>query len=45
MPLATAFAGIASVHVGVNVWLPMPVFAEALKSFVAVGALVAAGRL
>jgi hypothetical protein len=45
VPLATAFAGIASAHVGVNVWLPMPVFAEALKSFVAVGAAVAAGNV
>ena len=45
MPLATALAGMASVHVGVNVWLPMPLFAEALKSFVAVGATVAAGNV
>jgi hypothetical protein len=45
VPLATAFAGTASVHVGVNVWLPMPVFAEALNSFVAVGATVAAGNV
>jgi len=45
VPLATALAGIASVHVGVNVWLPMPVFAEASNSLVAVGALVAAGSV
>jgi hypothetical protein len=43
--LATALAGIVSVHVGVNVWLPMPVAAEALKSLVAVGADVAAGSV
>jgi hypothetical protein len=45
VPLATAFDGIESVHVGLNVWLPMPVFATALKSLVAVGATVAAGSV
>jgi hypothetical protein len=43
--LPIALAGIASVHVGVNVWLPMPVLAAALNSFVAVGAVPAAGSV
>ena len=45
MALATVLAGIASVQVGVKVWLPMPVLAEALKSLVAVGAVAAAGKV
>jgi hypothetical protein len=45
VPLATALAGMASVQVGVNVWLPIPLLAVAEKTFVAVGAVVAAGRV
>jgi hypothetical protein len=45
VPLATAFAGIARVHVGVNDWSPMPVLAAAENSFVAVGAVVPAGSV
>jgi hypothetical protein len=41
---AKVLAGTASFHVGVTVWLPIPVFAVALNSLVAVGAVVAAGR-
>ena len=42
-PPAHVLEGIASVHVGVIVWAPIPVLVAALNSFVAVGAVVAAG--
>jgi hypothetical protein len=38
-------AGTESFHGTVTVWLPSPVFAAALKSFVAVGAVVPAGNV
>jgi len=40
-----AVAGTDSDHVTVTVWLPAPVLTAALKSFVAVGAEPAAGRV
>jgi hypothetical protein len=42
---AEAFAGTLTLKVGVTVWLPVPVFTAALKSFVAAGALVPAGSV
>jgi hypothetical protein len=42
---AKVLAGTASFHATVTVWLPIPVFAAALKSFVAVGAVTAAGSV
>lgn len=42
---AKVLAGTASFHAAVTVWLPIPVFAAALKSLVAVGATAAAGSV
>jgi hypothetical protein len=38
-------AGTARRQVGVTVWLPIPLFAAVLNSFVAVGAVVPAGSV
>ena len=42
---ANVFAGRFSFQLGVTVWLPIPVFAALLNSFVAVGAVPAAGNV